>query len=158
MGRGRFAHRQQESHSVWSAWIEIKANSTCSVRLSVALRLECVDRNTQSADTMFIASVALRLECVDRNLHNRLHRHLRQIVALRLECVDRNLRPTQVGGTECGSHSVWSEWIEMLSIMICSQKACMSHSVWSAWIEILRAQILCLLQVSHSVWSAWIEI
>ena len=34
-----------KSHSVWSAWIEIRSNFGCAKVYWVALRLECVDRN-----------------------------------------------------------------------------------------------------------------
>ena len=56
------------SHSVWSAWIEILGNRHVEAPINVALRLECVDRNTITAMMNSIMTVALRLECVDRNV------------------------------------------------------------------------------------------
>ena len=35
------------------------------------------------------------------------------------------------------SHSVWSAWIEIISVLIDSLDRSWSHSVWSAWIEIV---------------------
>ena len=57
-------------------------------------------------------TVALRLECVDRNF--RLKSELATIcVALRLECVDRNTNTLSSISLLLGSHSVWSAWIEI---------------------------------------------
>ena len=55
------------SHSVWSAWIEILRQRPASRLKDVALRLECVDRNTSKQTNIRRYIVALRLECVDRN-------------------------------------------------------------------------------------------
>ena len=56
------------SLSARRAWIEIPPVDTSSVKLSVALRKESVDRNFDIRDTTPTRpSVALRKESVDRN-------------------------------------------------------------------------------------------
>ena len=104
---------KSKSHSVWSAWIEIRCRIFRMRRDIVALRLECVDRNLEVEREWNSPEVALRLECVDRNIQRRYicrcwvqshsvwsawieilgNRHVEAPinVALRLECVDRNI-------------------------------------------------------------------
>ena len=79
----------------------------------VALRLECVDRNSENIRLCnYTCIVALRLECVDRNREkNKKEKFLN--VALRLECVDRNLAISSSLVLLVASHSVWSAWIEI---------------------------------------------
>ena len=95
-----------KSHSVWSAWIEISTRLYDHKYNTVALRLECVDRNSLKRLLIVLPSVALRLECVDRN-ENLLFSSQPINVALRLECVDRNhvlkiLNPETCGRTPFG--------------------------------------------------------
>ena len=79
------------SHSVWSAWIEIENAVKNGVMVTVALRLECVDRNIISAcfrlrlaRSHSVWSAWIEIAVYDGG--NPAKR-----VALRLECVDRNL-------------------------------------------------------------------
>ena len=83
------------------------------MKLFVALRLECVDRNcclyilyqtgllSHSVWSAWIEILAMQDDLANMQ------------VALRLECVDRNIDPleTELQGKE--SHSVWSAWIEI---------------------------------------------
>ena len=56
-----------ESHSVWSAWIEINTTGTGSkIRLSHSVWSAWIEMTT-FASLVGSVIVALRLECVDRN-------------------------------------------------------------------------------------------
>ena len=147
------------SHSVWSAWIEIVACIYYTKRDYVALRLECVDRNTISVRSKrsysmshsvwsawieifetcaYVARyvVALRLECVDRNSDYMCLADFSIFVALRLECVDRNISTF---------YKVFNSKRVALRLECVDRNnnsylplalGVRSHSVWSAWIEI----------------------
>ncbi len=88
----RLGRTTKKSHSVWSAWLEIGIQTIIKLYVKVALRLECVDRNTNQLISLIGAAVALRLECVDRNGAGTVLNVPDHKVALRLECVDRNTR------------------------------------------------------------------
>ena len=83
-----------------------------NLQLVVALRLECVDRNWEEYPRKVGKAVALRLECVDRNRCLQLE-IMKNLVALRLECVDRNQNTNRYDYMGTRSHSVWSAWIEI---------------------------------------------
>ena len=77
------------SLSARRAWIEIKARSSVSQTVDVALRKESVDRNASSLNMLCSVEVALRKESVDRN-HIAVQFDTLSAVALRKESVDRN--------------------------------------------------------------------
>ena len=83
-----------QSLSARRAWIEIFDTPAGTVRLSVALRKESVDRNLEmSVKEGEHPLVALRKESVDRNHPAPVPRRPHADVALRKESVDRNCLP-----------------------------------------------------------------
>ena len=77
------------SLSARRAWIEILIVVLLCHHISVALRKESVDRNTNSSIVNVAAGVALRKESVDRNPAPAVQGVIAG-VALRKESVDRN--------------------------------------------------------------------
>ena len=102
-----------ESHSLRSAWIEIKKGSSLLFPVtSHSLRSAWIEIKS-NANVTGSNTVALLTECVDRNLLSLKGTKAEDEVALLTECVDRN--------------------VDVYINMIWLQK---SHSLRSAWIEI----------------------
>ena len=85
------------SLSARRAWIEILIVVLLCHHISVALRKESVDRNTNSSIVNVAAGVALRKESVDRNIFAVILICVHPAVALRKESVDRNPAPAVQG-------------------------------------------------------------
>ena len=82
--------------------------------LSVALRKESVDRNTQRRDFKALdLPVALRKESVDRNIQVKNTPKAREKVALRKESVDRNTSIDNLTQGVFKSLSARRAWIEI---------------------------------------------
>ena len=122
-----------ESHSAWSAWIE----------------MNCPARARNGAKSHSAWSAWIEIMHVLSLLNSEESRTPHGVRGLKWPSMGQDQRTSR-------SHSAWSAWIEIRMPCVCRRSA-WSHSAWSAWIEILNFDIIELTFKSHSAWSAWIE-